>query len=131
MQDDFKVFHKSTNMRGTDIHTEFMHVALAEAKEAERQGEVPVGAVVVTQNGKFLAKAHNETIVRNDPTAHAEMEAIRDTSRRLGSRKLQGCTLYSSSPACPMCEAAAYWAGIERQVSGRQVYDAGRPQLCG
>jgi guanine deaminase len=59
------------------------------------------------------------------------MEAIRDASRRLGSRLLRGCTLYSSSAACPMCEAAAYWAGIERQVSGRQVHDGGRPQLCG
>jgi tRNA(Arg) A34 adenosine deaminase TadA len=70
-------------------------------------------------------------LLLNDPTAHAEMEAIRDASRRLGSRMLRGCTLYSSSPACPMCEAAAYWAGIERQVSGAQVYDGGRPELCG
>jgi tRNA(Arg) A34 adenosine deaminase TadA len=57
------------------------------------------------------------------------MEAIRDAARRLGRRDLSGCTIYSSSRPCPMCEAAAYWAGIERMIYGTALLDAGAPQL--
>ena len=96
---------------------------------AASDGDQAYGAVVV-KNGRIVGQAPSRVVLRGDPTAHAEMEAIRDAAQRLGSRDLSGCTLYSSSPACPMCEAAAYWAGITRQVSGRAATDGGRPVLC-
>ena len=93
-------------------------------------GDQGYGAVVV-RAGRVVAQAPSRVVTRGDPSAHAEMEAIRDAARSLGSRDLSGCTLFSSSPACPMCEAAAYWAGIERQVYGREIRDRGKPRLCG
>ena len=97
---------------------------------ALNSGDQGYGAIVV-RDGIIVGQSPSRVVVHRDPTAHAEMEAIRDAARRLGSRDLSGCTLFSSSPACPMCEAAAYWAGIERMVSGRSVSDGGRPRLCG
>ena len=96
---------------------------------AAADGDQPYGALVV-RDGVVVGEAASRVVLHNDPTAHAEMEAIRDAARRLGSRNLAGCTLYSSSRACPMCEAAAYWAGIERMVHGRGASDAGAPSLC-
>ena len=93
-------------------------------------GDQAYGAIVV-RNAVIVGQSASHVIVNHDPTAHAEMEAIRDAANRLGSRDLGGCILYSSSPACPMCEAAAYWADIERMVSGKSVTDGGRPSLCG
>jgi len=108
----------------------FIERAFMMRQAAIDSGDQAYGAVIV-RDGSIVGQSPSRVLLLNDPTAHAEMEAIRDASRRIGSRMLRGCTLYSSSPACPMCEAAAYWAGIERQVSGSQVYDGGRPQLCG
>jgi len=68
-------------------------------------------------------------VVNRDPTAHAEMEAIRDAARRLGTRDLSGMAMYGSSRACPMCRAAAYWAGISALYSGPEPNDDGRPLL--
>ena len=93
-------------------------------------GDQGYGAVVVRESS-IVGQSPSHVIVNRDPTAHAEMEAIRDAAKRLGSRDLSGCTLYSSSRACPMCEAAAYWAGITRMVYGNTIADAGRPSLCG
>ncbi len=87
------------------------------------------GAVVV-RDGIIVGQAPSHVVVNRDPTAHAEMEAIRDAAGRLNSRDLSRCTLYSSSSACPMCEAAAYWAGIERMVHGKGASEGGSPQLC-
>ena len=92
-------------------------------------GDQPFGAVVV-RDGRIIGQSWSRVVIDEDPTAHAEMAAVRDASRRLGSRDLGGAVLYSSSRPCPMCEAAAYWAGIERMVFGRIGADAGRPQLC-
>ena len=97
-------------------------------RRAEAAGDQPYGAVVV-QSGRIVGQAPSAVITRRDPTAHAEMEAIRDAARRLGSRDLSSCVLYSSSRPCPMCEAAAYWAGIERMVHGAEMVDAGPPRL--
>jgi tRNA(Arg) A34 adenosine deaminase TadA len=108
----------------------FIERAFVMRQAAVDSGDQAYGAVIV-RDGRIVGQSPSRVLLLNDPTAHAEMEAIRDASRRLGSRMLRGCTLYSSSPACPMCEAAAYWAGIERQVSGSQVVDGGRPELCG
>ena len=97
---------------------------------AIRIGDQAYGAIVV-RDGIIVGQSASHVVVNQDPTAHAEMEAIRDAAHRLGSRDLSGCTLYSSSPACPMCEAAAYWADIDRMVSGKSAYDGGHPSLCG
>lgn len=92
-------------------------------------GDQGYGAVIV-RDGIIVGQSASHVIVHGDPTAHAEMEAIRDAAARLSSRDLSGCTLYSSSAACPMCEAAAYWADIDRMVYGESVSDGGRPSLC-
>lgn len=98
--------------------------------EAIRIGDQAYGAVVA-RDGLIVGQSASHVVVHQDPTAHAEIEAIRDAARRLGNRNLHGCTLYSSSHPCPMCEAAAYWAGIERMVHGSTARDAGAPKLCG
>ena len=95
---------------------------------AIRTGDQGFGAVVV-KGGRIVGQAPSRVIVDQDPTAHAETEAIRDAAHRLGSRNLAGCSLYSSSRACPMCEVAAFWAGIEPMHYGQAVNAAGRPQL--
>lgn len=99
-------------------------------RQAIESGDQAYGAVVV-RNGRIVGQSPSRVVIDRDPTAHAEMEAIRDAARRLGSRDLSRCTLYSSSPACPMCEAAAYWAGIERMVYGKNASEGGSPRLCG
>ncbi len=96
---------------------------------AADSGDQAYGALVV-RDGIIVGQAASAVVTRGDPTAHAEMEAIRDAARRLGNRNLSGCILYSSSRACPMCEAAAYWAGIDRMVHGPDSRDAGSPGLC-
>ena len=105
----------------------FMHEALSIARAAAQRGEVPVGAVVVRE-GAVIGRGGNSPIAHNDPTAHAEMEAIRDAARRLGTRDLSGCELYGTSRACPMCEGAAYWARIARLRHGEAIVDAGAPR---
>jgi tRNA(Arg) A34 adenosine deaminase TadA len=85
---------------------------------------------VVVCDGIIVGQAPSRVVVHQDPSAHAEMEAIRDAASRQASRDLSGCILYSSSRPCPMCEAAAYWARIEKMVHGSGANDAGRPQLC-
>ena len=108
----------------------FIERAYAMQRQAIESGDQGYGAVVV-RDGVIVGQSPSLVVVHGDPTAHAEMESIRDAARRLDSRDLDGCILYSSSPACPMCEAAAYWAGIERMVYGRSARDGGRPRLCG
>lgn len=108
----------------------FIKRAFEKRKEASQSGDQPYGAIVV-KNGVIVGQSASKVMIRNDPTAHAEMEAIRDATQRLGNRDLNGCTLYSSSRACPMCESAAYWANIDRMVYGKTASDAGQPTLCG
>lgn len=93
---------------------------LARAIELARQGSElgdggPFGAVIV-HDGKIVAEAWNRVVASKDPTAHAEIAAIRSASAVLDRFHLNGCTLYASSEPCPMCLAAAYWAHIERIV---------------
>lgn len=93
-------------------------------------GDQGYGSVVV-RDGFIVGQSPSHVIVHHDPTAHAEMEAIRNAAARLGSRNLSGCTLYSSPPACPMCEAAALLGeNIDRMVYGAAMNDGGRPSLC-
>ena len=107
----------------------FIERAFEMRRQAVETGDQGYGAVVV-RDGVIVGQSPSHVIVHHDPTAHAEMEAIRDAAARLGSRNLDGCTLYSSSPACPMCEAAAYWGNIDRMVYGEAISDGGRPSLC-
>jgi tRNA(Arg) A34 adenosine deaminase TadA len=104
--------------------------ALALRDEAVRRGDQPYGAVVV-RKGEIVGEGVSAVITDRDPTAHAEMVAIRAAARRLGSRDLGECELFGSSRACPMCEAAAYWANIGRMFHGSEAVDAGPPRLRG
>lgn len=88
--------------------------ALAEAEAAAARGEVPVGAVIVDPEGEIIATAGNETRARNDPTAHAEMLAIRAACDHLGNERLTGCALWVTLEPCPMCAAAIGFARISR-----------------
>lgn len=91
---------------------------------AVASGDQSYGAIVVKDN-MVVGLGPSRVIVGNDPTAHAEIEAIRDACRRLGTRDLNGCLLYSTSRPCPMCSAAAYWAHITRMFYGPDALDAG------
>ncbi|MBN8941599.1 MAG: nucleoside deaminase [Rhizobiales bacterium] len=94
-----------------------MDLALAEARLAAARGEVPVGAVVV-RDGVVLARAGNRTLADKDPTAHAEIVAIRAACTALGSERLPGCDLYVTLEPCPMCAAAISFARIRRLYFG-------------
>jgi len=95
-----------------------MALALAEAEAAAGRGEVPIGAVITGPDGALLAAAGNRTRELNDPTAHAEMLAIREACARLGSERLTGCDLYVTLEPCPMCAAAVSFARIRRLYYG-------------
>lgn len=98
----------------------YMQEALAEARAAGARGEWPVGAVVV-RNGAILARAGNEDVATCDPTAHAEVLAIRRACAALGRRKLRDCVLYTTLYPCPMCEMVA------REVGLTEVHFGGSP----
>lgn len=95
----------------------YMRQALSEAQVAASKEEVPIGAVIVCK-GKIIARAHNLTETLNDPTAHAEMQAITSATESLGGKYLNDCTLYVTIEPCPMCAAALSWAQIGRLVFG-------------
>lgn len=108
--------------------TIFMREALALAREAAACDEVPVGAVVVDAEGVIVGRGFNQPIGRHDPTAHAEIVALRDAAARVGNYRLPGCTLYVTLEPCVMCAGAMMHARI-----GRVVYGAGDPKTgaCG
>jgi tRNA(adenine34) deaminase len=95
-----------------------MDLALEEAKAAGTRGEVPVGAVVLGPDGKVLARAGNRTLELRDPTAHAELLAIRAACTRLSSERLVDCDLYVTLEPCAMCAAAISFARIRRLYFG-------------
>lgn len=97
--------------------TYFMKLALQEAQVAFDKDEVPVGAVIVSQD-KIIAKGHNLTEALNDVTAHAEMQAFTAASDFLGGKYLKDCTLYVTLEPCQMCAGASYWTQIGRIVFG-------------
>jgi tRNA(adenine34) deaminase len=107
-------------MSGSDATAErgLMEQALACAREAEAAGEVPVGALIVDVTGAVLARAANSPISRNDPTAHAEILALRAAGRALGNYRLPGCVLYVTLEPCAMCVGALVHARIARIVYG-------------
>jgi cytidine deaminase len=95
-----------------------MALALEEAKRAAGRGEVPIGAVLLAPDGMVAARAGNRTRELNDPTAHAEILAIREACRALGSERLPGFGLYVSLEPCPMCATAISFARIARLYYG-------------
>jgi tRNA(adenine34) deaminase len=101
----------------TAADEQFMTEALALAGQAEAHGEVPVGAVIVSE-GEVIAAAANSPIGLNDPTAHAEILALRAAGERLGNYRLPGTTLYVTLEPCPMCAAAMVHARVARLVYG-------------
>jgi tRNA(Arg) A34 adenosine deaminase TadA len=106
----------------------FMQRALELRRLATERGDQPYGAVIV-RGAKIVGEGVSAVVTAPDPTAHAEMQAIRDAARRLRTRDLSGCEMYGTSRACPMCEAGAYWAGIARLWYGESIADGGAPRL--
>ncbi len=100
----------------------YMREALREARAAASEDEVPIGAVIVCA-GRVIARAHNQTELLHDVTAHAEMLAYTAASEALGAKYLQDCTLYVTVEPCPMCAGAAGWTQV-----GRIVYGAPDPK---
>lgn len=95
----------------------FMDLALKAAREAEKAGEVPIGCVIV-RNNEVLATAGNRTLTDRDPTAHAEIIALREAATKIGSERLVDCDLYVTLEPCTMCAAAASFARIRRLYYG-------------
>lgn len=113
---------------GSASPTAYMQRAFAMRDLAVQRGDQAFGAVVV-RNHRIIGEGVSAVITASDPTAHGEIQAIRDACRRLNTRDLNGAELYSSFRPCPMCEAAAYWAGIARMFHGAPITDAGAPRL--
>jgi guanine deaminase len=104
----------------------FMRHAISLATENVRSGRGgPFGAVIV-RDGEILAEGTNSVTETSDPTAHAEVNAIRHACRKLGVFSLSGCVIYTSCEPCPMCLASIYWANIERIYYGNTCQDAAR-----
>jgi len=112
-----------------DADIEFMHQALAEARESAASGEVPIGAVLVHE-GRILARAGNRTIRDCDPTAHAEIVALREAARIIGNYRLADTTLYVTIEPCSMCAGAMIQARVPRLVYGAAEPRGGAVQSC-
>ncbi len=106
----------------------FIQRAFEMRRKAIDAGDQAYGAVIV-RDKTIVGQSWSRVVLDNDPTGHAEMSAIRDAARRLNSRDLTGTVMFSSSRPCPMCEAAAYWAGVVRLVYGRGATNGGAPKL--
>lgn len=106
-----------------DTDRKFMRQAIDLSIENVRNGGGPFGAVIV-RNGEVVATGVNNVVPHCDPTAHAEVTAIRKACQKVGDFKLDGCTIYTSCEPCPMCLSAIYWSGIERIFYGNTKQDA-------
>ena len=99
-------------------HIDFMNLALSEARKAGQKNEIPIGAVLIAQNDELLSAAHNKTIILKDPTAHAEILALRSAAEKIGNYRLLKTTLYVTVEPCPMCMGALMHARVSRVVFG-------------
>lgn len=111
------------NIEPTEDDRRFMQMAIDLSVENVANGGGPFGAVIV-RNGEVIATGTNRVTANNDPTAHAEVSAIRSACQKVGNFKLEGCTVYTSCEPCPMCLSALYWAGVERIFYGNTKADA-------
>lgn len=100
----------------TQADLDAMQLAISEARAAEADGEVPVGAVLLGPDGSVIARGNNRVLRASDPTAHAEMVALREAGRALGNYRLLGCTLYVTLEPCAMCAGAILHARLARLV---------------
>ncbi len=109
----------------------FMAHARAMRRKAIDSGDQGYGAVIV-KDGEVVGWGPSRVVVNGDPTAHAEMEAIRDAARRLKTTDLSGCVMVSTSHPCPMCETAGYWAHLDELIHGADAVSSGAPvyQRC-
>src|ERR1044071_6099778 len=108
-----------------DLDERLMNLALEEARKAAEAGEAPVGAVVGDASGVVLGAGFNRPVSGSDPTAHAEIIALREAARRAGNYRLKGCTLYCTIEPCAMCAGAMVHARISRLVYGAADPKAG------
>jgi tRNA(Arg) A34 adenosine deaminase TadA len=107
------------------VDEDFLRIAVEEARDGIQHAGGPFGAVIV-RDGRVLARGNNRVTATHDPTAHAEVVAIRAACQALGDHRLLGATLYASTEPCPLCLAASYWARIERIVFASTREDAAR-----
>lgn len=113
-----------------DAHLHYLQMAIKLAQKSVKDGKGgPFGAVIV-KDGKVLAKAHNTVTPSNDPTAHAEVNAIRKACKKLKDFELKGCTIYASAEPCPMCFGAIYWArpkalyyAADKEIAAKAGFD--------
>ena len=110
------VYQNRVRPRSLTDH-DMMELAIAEALKASREGEVPVGAVLVSAD-EVVAKDHNRSLSQQDPTAHAEILVIREGAQRIGNYRLNGCELYLTIEPCPMCAGAIVHSRISRLIFG-------------
>lgn len=116
---------KTVDFVFTSDDMRFMEMAAHLAEKNVDRGGGPFGAVIV-RDGQVVATGVNTVTLTNDPTAHAEVNAIREACKKEGSFSLKGCTVYSSCEPCPMCLSALYWAGVSRIIYGNTQRDADR-----
>ncbi|GAF67430.1 unnamed protein product, partial [marine sediment metagenome] len=114
-------------MNNINVDQQYMKIAIKQAKIAEENGDVPIGAVIV-HNDTIIAKAYNQRHQLQDPTAHAEIIALTQAAAALGSWRLSGCTMYVTLEPCPMCAGALVLSRIDRLVYGCDDPKAG---ACG
>ena len=109
----------------TKTHKELMSLAIEEARKTMKQNiGGPFGALIINQNGDIIAIASNSVLKDHDPTAHAEINAIRQATKKLGTHDLSGCTLYTTAYPCPMCLGAIIWSNIKKVYYGCIQQDA-------
>lgn len=108
----------------TESDREMMDIAISEARIALSEGEIPVGAVIV-KNGQVIARARNTRETQNDPTGHAEINALRIAAKAIGTWRLSGCTIYVTLEPCCMCASAIMQARLARVVFGAYDQQAG------
>lgn len=106
------------------LRPDVMQVALREARVSAMAGDHPIGAVITTTSGQLIASSQNYTRRHSDPTAHAELLAIRAASKLLMMRHIENCILYSTMEPCAMCVSAAVWARVRELIWGASIQDA-------
>ncbi|MBN2478492.1 nucleoside deaminase [Candidatus Micrarchaeota archaeon] len=100
-----------------------MILAVEKCRIGILKGQSPFGAAIADKSGNLVCTDHNHVFEKNDPTAHAEVSAVRKACKKLKTIKLKDCTIYSTTEPCPMCFSAIHWAGIKRIVFGTRIED--------
>ncbi len=112
-------------MNNSEMHRKYMQMAIDEATEGIMNDHGGPFGTVIVKDGEVIATGHNRVLLNNDPTAHGEVEAIREAGRRLKTFDLSGCTLYTTGEPCHMCLCACMWANIDKIYYGCTIEDNG------